>query len=126
MLKSAIVVFALLMPALASAQQRSTCLSPVFEKRLSSAVAKGEVRLKTIAPEKAQAYANCYARTACAKLTKIEFEMYALSAITSYDDKAEDEYLRRMRRNRKENDAALTKISPNELSATCKQEVGVN
>jgi hypothetical protein len=72
-------------------------------------------------------YANCYARTACAALTKIEFEMYALSQITSYaaDARVEAEYTGRMRQHRKENNSGGDKLPPNVLEATCKREIGV-
>jgi|SRR4051794_19032805 hypothetical protein len=125
--KLLVISLAIAWPFGASAQQSATCLSPSFEKRLIAAVAKGEVQLKTIPPGKAQEYSRCYAREACAKLGRIEFEMYALSVITSYDDpNAETEYLNRMRRDRKANNSALDKISPNELSVTCKREIGLN
>lgn len=106
--------------------QGTACSSPAFETRLVAAVAKGEVQLKAIPTDKAQDFARCYARRACAALTKIEFEMYALSQISSYgDDKAEKEYLGRMRQHRKENNAAGDKLPPNQLMRDCKAEAGV-
>jgi hypothetical protein len=110
-------------PALA---QQQACSSPAFESRLVAAVAKGEVAIKAIPAGKAEAFARCYARTACASLNKIEFEMYALSAISGYgDDRAEKEYLGRMKTQRKENNAALDKLTPKALTDGCKREVGV-
>ena len=66
-------------------------------------------------------------RTACAALSKIEFEMYALSQITSYyaDDRIEAEYMSRMRQHRKENNSGGDKLPPNVLAATCKREIGM-
>jgi hypothetical protein len=105
----------------------AACASPVFEKRLIAAVTSGEAQLKSIPGDKLQDYARCYARIACASLSTNEFEMYALSAITSYgnDDRAETEYLNRMRRHRRENDAAGDKLPPKTLEATCKREIGL-
>jgi hypothetical protein len=126
MRKLAIAGFVAAWPLAALAQQGSTCSSPTFERRLIAAVAKGEVQLKTIPAGNAQEFALCYARRACAALSKIEFEMYALSAITSYgDDRAEAEYLGRMRRHRKENNLAGEKLSPNALHDACKREIGM-
>jgi hypothetical protein len=70
-------------PALA---QQQACSNPAFESRLVAAVAKGEVAIKAIPADKADAFARCYARTACAALGKVEFEMYARSTISSYGD----------------------------------------
>ena len=84
MRKLAIAGLVVAWPLAALAQQGSTCSSPTFEKRLIAAIVKGEAQLKSIPGDKAPDYARCYARTACAALTKIEFEMYALSQITSY------------------------------------------
>jgi hypothetical protein len=114
-------------PFAAIAQQTSTCSSPTFEERLIAAIVKGEAQLKSIPAGKAQDYARCYARTACAALSKIEFEMYALSQITSYfaNDRVEVEYLSRMRQHRKENNSGLDKLPPNQLEATCKREIGM-
>jgi len=110
-------------PALA---QQQACSSPAFESRLVAAVAKGEVAIKAIPPDKADAFARCYARTACASLSKVEFEMYALSSISSYgDDRAEKEYLGRMKTQRKENNAALDKLTPKALTDGCKREMGL-
>ena len=122
----AIIPLVFAWPLTAFAQQGSRCSNPIFEKRLIAAVAKGEVQLKAIPTGKAEAYARCYAREACSALSKIEFEMYALSAITGYgDDKAEQEYLTRMRRHRKENNSAGDKVSPNALGDACKREIGL-
>lgn len=124
--KWTIVLLVFAWPLTAFAQQGAPCSVPAYEKRLIEAVAKGEVQLKAIPAANAQAYARCYARRACAALSQIEFEMYALSAITSYgDDKAEKEYLSRMRRHRKENNSAGDKVSPNALSDACKREIGL-
>ncbi len=92
-----------------------------------AAIAKGEAELKSIPADKTQDYARCYARTACAALTKIEFEMYALSAITSYaaDSRAEAEYRSRMVQHRKENNSGGDKLPPNVVEAACKREIGV-
>ena len=110
----------------AFAQQSLACSSPAFETRLVAAIVKGEAQLKSIPANKAPDYALCYARTACAALSKIEFEMYALSQISSYgDDKAEKEYLGRMRQHRKENNSAGDKLPPNALEAACKREIGL-
>lgn len=124
----AVVCCAMGWPFAAVAQQGAACSSPAFEKRLIAAIVKGEPALKPIPADKLQDYARCYARTACAKLTKVEFEMYALSQITSYsaDDKAEKEYLGRMRRDRKANDAGGEKLPPKELEDTCRREAGLN
>ena len=101
--------------------------SPTFEKRLIAAIVKGEAQLKSIPADKVPDYARCYARTACAALTKIEFEMYALGTITSYydDDRVEAEYMGRMHQHRKENNSGGDKLPPNVLGATCKREIGM-
>jgi hypothetical protein len=114
-------------PFAAFAQQSSTCSSPNFEKRLIAAIVKGEPQLKSVPADKTQDYARCYARTACAALSKIEFEMYALGQITSYaaDDRVEAEYMSRMRQHRKENNSGGDKLPPNALAATCKREIGI-
>ena len=127
MRKTVIACCAIVWPFAALAQQGEACSSPAFEKRLIAAIVKGEPKLRPVPPGKLQDYARCYARTACARLTKNEFEMYALSQITSYsaDDKAEKEYLGRMRRDRKANDAGGEKLPPNELEATCQREAGL-
>jgi hypothetical protein len=110
------------------AQPTSTCSSPTFEERLIAAIIKGEAQLKSIPAGKVQDYVRCYARTACAALSKIEFEMYALSQITSYfaNDSVEAEYLSRMRQHRKQNNSGLDKLPPKLLEATCKHEIGMN
>jgi len=114
-------------PWAALAQQSATCSSPAFEQRLVAAMVKGETQLKSIPTGKVSDYARCYARTACAALTKIEFEMYALSQITSYsaDPRAEAEYQSRMRQHRKENNSGGDKLPPNALEASCKREIGM-
>ena len=125
--KSIIACFVVAWPFAAFAQQSSTCSSPSFEKRLIAAIVKGEPQLKSVPADKTQDYARCYARTACAALSKIEFEMYALSQITSYsaDDRTEAEYMSRMRQHRKENNSGGEKLPPNVLEATCKREIGI-
>jgi hypothetical protein len=127
MRKIAIVCCVFAGASVAQAQQQgAACSSPAFATRLIAAVAKGEAQLKSIPADKAQAFARCYARTACAALTRIEFEMYALSQISSYgDDKAEKEYLGRMRQHRNENNSGGDKLPPNALEATCKREAGL-
>jgi hypothetical protein len=127
MRKLAIAGLVVAWPLAALAQQGSICSSPTFEKRLIAAIVKGEAQLKSIPADKAPAYARCYARTACAALTKIEFEMYALSQLTSYyaDDRVEAEYMGRMRQHRKENNSGGDKLPPNVLAATCKREIGM-
>jgi len=114
-------------PWAALAQQAATCSSPTFEQRLVAAMVKGEAQLKSIPGDKVPDYARCYARTACAALTRIEFEMYALSQITSYsaDPRAEAEYQSRMRQHRKENNSGGDKLPPNVLEATCKRQIGM-
>ncbi len=126
MRKLLIVCLAAAWPFDAFAQQSPACSSPAFEARLVAAIVKGEAQMKSIPANKGPDYARCYARTACAALTRIEFEMYALSQISSYgDDKAEKEYLGRMRQHRKENNSGGDKLPPNALEATCKREVGL-
>jgi hypothetical protein len=66
-----------------AAHGQKACSSTAFETRLVGAMIKGEAQLKSIPPGKIADYARCYARVACAELTKVEFEMYALSQITS-------------------------------------------
>lgn len=118
---------AILFPHLGYPQQAASCASPAFEARLTAAVAQGEAKLKSIPIDKTQEYARCYARTACATLTKIEFEMYALSAMTSYsaDSKLEAEYMNRMRQHRSENNSGGDKLPPKTLEATCKRELNI-
>jgi hypothetical protein len=126
MRKLAIAGLVVAWPLAALAQHGSTCSSPTFEKRLIAAIVKGEAQLKSIPADKVPDYARCYARTACAALTKIEFEMCALSAITSYgDDRVEAEYMGPMRQHRKENNSGGDKLPPNVLEATCKREIGM-
>ncbi len=109
-----------------AALAQPACSSPAFEARLVAAMTKGEAQLKSMPAGKIADYARCYARTACASLRKTEFEMYALSQIASYgDDKAEKEYLARIKRDRQANDAAGDKLPPNALEARCKRETGV-